>query len=321
VFGHKWEPAEGTVAESRYDHQSGARSPNEERVYLVDVRQPAGTPKRVEIRALSFMRAELAPGTMVRLEVNSKTGEIRFDQHHPVAHSPSAHAGRPRGADGDIAAAIAGLSQAATQGQLGPGVHIVSQSSEIRVGSGPEVAMVGGEDAAELMKALLAGGPERAAAMEKIRQLKSDMIARSGHEAGTPGHFEPTAPTGQPGPEGFNSGGGPSTFEQVSSPSAVTPVVPEMPGPPVAGVTPGASGAGGFGGTSGAAGTVGFGGVPGVGGVGGGSGSFGAGGSFGGSFGQDDKAERIAKLEQQRLRGQLTEQQLAEQRQRILDEF
>jgi hypothetical protein len=339
VFGHKWEPAEGTVVESRYDHQHGARSPNEERVYMVDVRRPDGTTMRAEIRALSFMRAELVPGTVVRLEVHSKTGEIRFDQHHPVVHSPSSHAGQQAAAPGGIAAALAGLSQAAAQGQLGPGVHIVSQTSEVHAGGGPEVTMAGGEDTAELMRALLAGGSERAAAVERIKQLKADMIARSDHQPGTPGHWEPTGQPGRSGaPEGFNSGGGPSTFDQVSSPPPVAtarPGIPEVSGP---GVTPGALGAFGAGGAGGAGGVSEVGGVGELGGVGGAEGFGSASGTFadpadvfgsagetfgpaGGGFGQGDKTERIARLQQQRDQGQLTEQQFAEQRQRILDEF
>jgi hypothetical protein len=329
VFGHKWEPAEGTVVESRYDHQHGARSPNEERVYIVDVRRPDGTTMRAEIRALSFMRAELVPGTVVRLEVHSKTGEIRFDQHHPVAHSPSSHGTSQAAAQGGIAAALAGLSQAAAQGQLGPGVHIVSQTSEVHVSGGAEVTMVGGEDTAELMRALLAGGSERAAAVEKIKQLKADAIARSDHEPGTPGHWESTGQAGHSAaPEGFNSSRGPSTFDQVSSPAPVTPAMPGTPVVPGAGVAPGAFGGGGAEGFGSASGTFAdpadvFGSAGET--FGSTAGNFGPGeetfGSAGGGFGQGDKAERIARLEQQRDQGRLTEQQFAEQRQRILDEF
>jgi hypothetical protein len=47
--------------------------------------------------------------------------------------------------------------------------------------------------------------------------------------------------------------------------------------------------------------------------------SFGTGGSYS-PFGQDSKADRIARLEDERDRGQLTEQQFATQRQQIMDE-
>lgn len=346
MFGHKLETVRGTVVASRLGQAPAAGTQHQERIYTVDVQRTNGSTLRAEVTALAFMNAELPAGSAVQLEWNPKTDEVRFDPHHPVARTPSVreamHLARDlRGemAGGGLASAIAGLAEAAAEGKLGPGVHISTGGAEVHVAGATEVRMVGGEQTAELMQALMAGGAQRAAAIEKMRQIKTDMLAQSGHAPaapppgvpGQPGHQGPAAP---PAPEGFSSSGGPSTFDEVqAAPPAVQPVPPAAAVPPTfsspepAFGTPNPA----FGSqappfTPPAAPAVppsfgqptqpggGFGSTP--------QGSFGAfNDSFGGSFGQDTKAERVARLQDMRNRGQLSQEQFEARRQQIMDEI
>ncbi len=245
MFGHKLETVRGTVVASRLGQAPAAGTQHQERIYTVDVQRTNGSTLRAEVTALAFMNAELPAGSAVQLEWNPKTDEVRFDPHHPVARTPSVreamHLARDlRGemAGGGLASAIAGLAEAAAEGKLGPGVHISTGGAEVHVAGATEVRMVGGEQTAELMQALMAGGAQRAAAIEKMRQIKTDMLAQSGHAPaapppgvpGQPGHQGPAAP---PAPEGFSSSGGPSTFDEVqAAPPAVQPVPPAAAVPP-----------------------------------------------------------------------------------------
>jgi hypothetical protein len=348
VFGHKWETVRGTVVGSRLGQAPAPGTHHQERIYTVDVQRANGSTLRAEVTALAFMNAELPAGSAVQLEWNPKTDEVRFDPHHPVARTPSVrdamHLARElRGetASGGLAGAIAGLAEAAAEGKLGsgvhlgPGVHISTGSTEVHVSGSTgatEIRMVGGEQTAELMQALMAGGAQRAAAIEKMRQIKADMLAQSGQvpsqdqhgqdQHGRASHPGPAIPAV---PEGFSSSGGPSTFDEVQAAPPVTAVPPVSPAQTAAPAAPAvtfSSPAPAFGQpttsfgppvTPPAFGQVAqqpaFGAAP--------SGS----GSFGGSFGQDSKAERIARLQDMRHRGQLTQEQFETQRQQIMDEI
>jgi hypothetical protein len=331
VFGHKheheqeWTPVAGTVVESRQHHHDWT--------YVVDYRAPAGHTVRATVKALPHRNVELAPGTAVGLEVAATTQEVRFGAGQPAAGAPSVrdaiHLAKEMRSPGDgsaaMAAALAGLAQAAAQ-PGGPEIHVTS-TTEVHVAGGSEVRVVGGAQAAEVMEAVqaLMSGGDHAAAREKLRQLRADMVAQAGGPApAAPAAGNPT--TGGPAePEGFSSGG-PGTFDSVTPAPAVTPVPPPttfsspaatvgQPGnfsPVVAPATtfsspvsPGSFEAGSFEAGSFAAGS--FDASP------AGSGSFGA---FGAS-----KSDRIARLEDQRDRGQLTPQQFEAQRQQILDEI
>jgi hypothetical protein len=357
VFGHKWETVRGTVVASRLSQTPAAGTHHQERLYTVDVQRANGSTLRAEVTALAFMNAELPAGSAVQLEWNPKTDEVRFDPHHPVARTPSAreaiHLARElRGemASGGLAGAIAGLAEAAAEGKLGPGVHISTQSGEVHVSGAAEVRMVGGEQTAELMQALMAGGAQRAAAIEKMRQIKTDMLAQSGYAPGQvqhgqvqhgqvqhgqalPGQASHPGPAIPAVPEGFSSSGGPSTFDEVQAAPPVTAVPPVSPAQAAAPAAPAvtfSSPAPAFGQPTASFGPPvtppAFGQVaqqPAFGDTG--SGSFGAApsgsGSFGGSFGQDSKAARIARIQDMRHRGQLTQEQFETQRQQIMDEI
>jgi hypothetical protein len=314
VFGHKheherqWAPAAGIVAESRKHHREWS--------YVVDYRRPTGETFRVTVPALDGHNVELAPGTQVQIEVDAASGEARLAAPPVSAGPPSVreaiHLAREmRGPDGAaaVAAMLSGL------GQPGPGVRVVT-SSEVHIGNGPEVRVVGGAQAAEVMEAvqeLMSGHGDPATARERMRHLKEELMTQNG----MPGPAEPTA---------FSSPE-PSTFDSVNeAPSApIAPTTFSSPDPSVG--QPGPS----FGqsGYSPAAPATSFSSPANPGSFNAGS-SFnsgipaGAGGSFAsGSFGDfgATKSDRIARLEDQRDRGQITPEQFAAQRQQIEDEL
>src|SRR5450755_2491669 len=99
VFGHKWEPARGTIVESRIEQATvaGESVRRQVRVYVVDVREARGEALRATVQSPYGVSTELSPGVTVKLEVNAKTGEVRFD---PSGPAPAAHAASVREAQG-----------------------------------------------------------------------------------------------------------------------------------------------------------------------------------------------------------------------------
>jgi hypothetical protein len=185
------------------------------------------------------------------------------------------------------------------------------------------------------MGQMMTAGGDRTAAMEKTKQVKADSQAQakttgtqSQGQAGTQGqartqgHAETQGQASGPtGSVGFSSPEAPSTFGSTNR--ALPPVTTfsspaDAVGPPTSSVGP-------------PGGSVSFSSPPvappsfGPATPGDDSGSpaaarsFGTGGSYS-PFGHDSKADRISRLEDQRDRGQLTEQQFATQRQQIVDE-
>jgi hypothetical protein len=293
----EWRLAMGTVGESRLHDQDWS--------YRVDYRRAAGGMSRATVRALPDRNVELAIGTRIALQENVRTGEVLMHTEQPRRAADAVHLARERrgqdpGAAG--AAALAGLFQAG--------------GAEVRVTGEPKVHVVGGAQAAEVMEAvqeLMRGGGDPATARERIRQLKADLQAQAGMAA-------PAAPARPEGfasaePEGFSSAG-PSTFDSVVSPPPVTPTTFSSPDPSVGQPTP-AFGPPGFSpvapattfSSPAAAGSFSPGSAT-------GSGAFGAFGGFG-----ESKSDRIAQLEDQRDRGQITPEQFAAQRQQIQDEI
>jgi hypothetical protein len=315
VFGHKheqdreWTHFGGIVADSRLHHHDWT--------YVVDYRRAEGDMLRVTVPALPGQNIELRIGTQVQLEVDAKSGEARLAAGQVLgAGGPGAREAMrlavQLGGSGDRGAALA-----AALGNLGqPGVHVVG-GSEVRVVGGPDVRVVGGAQAAQVMAAvqeLMSGGGDPAAAREKIRHLKADLQAQAGLSA-------PAEPAGFSSPE-------PSTFDSVTPPSAPPPTTFSSPDPSVGQPAP-AFGQSGFSPVAPAttfrppdsAGSFSAGSSFGSGSAG--SGSFGS-GSFGsGSFGDfgGTRSDRIARLEDQRDRGQITPEQFAAQRQQIQDEI
>jgi hypothetical protein len=343
VFGHKWESAEGTITGATAQPGAGHHHHQHPHfVYSVDVQLPDGRtlPGR-QVEALSYMHQQLPPGTTVRLEVNEKTGEVRFNEHHAVIQTPSARGARESAArpqlptsiaglvagamSGNLNDMVAGLREAAEQGRIAPGVQggpgmTVISSSNVSVDGGPTVTSVGGQDVAELIHELRGGPAERAAAMEKIKALKQEAITRHLNNPGAgPGPVaqQPHQPAQ---PEGFNSPG-PSSFDTVASAPPVSPAAPMAPTATPGGVhftPPTVGGGSSFGepSTSFSPPATNF--TP-------PTTSFGpTGGSTFGSpaatFGES-KADRLSRLQDQRDRGQLTEEQYQAQRQQIQDEF
>jgi hypothetical protein len=284
VFGHKWEPAEGTIvelrpAETAFGRKSG-QGPGH--VYVVDVRKPDGEVIRATVTGTAGR--PLAVGTTVRLEVNAKTSEARFD---PSAGNFGAggvrdamqlaeqirQAQRAGGGAAAAAAALSGLPQ---------GVHIQQGIPGQPGAAGMRV--VGGGEAAELVQELLSGNAtDRAAAIERLKSLRSPAAGQANVPAGPadpftpPGGFNPPPAFGQAG--AFTTPPAPSTFDPVGSFN--TPPAPSTFDP-----------VGGFGTT----------------------------GSFG-QAGQASAADRIARLQELRDKGLITGPEFEAQRQRILGEI
>jgi hypothetical protein len=300
VFGHKhehdreWTHVGGIVVDSRQHHHNWT--------YVVDYRRAEGDTLRVTVPALPDQNIELRIGTQVQLEVDAKSGEARL-----VAGQVLGRAGARAGMRLTVGPGVAGNGAAVLAAALGglsqpgaPGVHVIG-NAEVHMAGGPEVRVVGGAQAAEVMAAVqeLMGGGDPAAAREKIRHLKADLQAQAGITA-------PAEPAGFSSPE-------PSTFDSVAPPSAPPPTTFSSPDPSVGQPGP-AFGQPGF---SPVAPATTFSSPA-------SSGSFSAGsatgpGAFGG-FGET-KSDRIAALEDQRDRGQITPEQFAAQRQQIQDEI
>ena len=305
MFGHKhehdreWTHFGGIVADSRLHHHNWT--------YVVDYRRAEGDTFRVTVPALPEQNIELRIGTQVQLEVDVTSGEARLAAGQVLGAREAMRLSVQLGGAGDRGAALA-----AALGSLGqPGVHVVG-NAEVRVVGGPEVRVLGGAQAAQVMAAvqeLMSGGGDPAAAREKIRHLKADLQAQAGLAA-------PAEPAGFSSPE-------PSTFDSVTPPSAPPPTTFSSPDPSVGQPAP-AFGAPGFSPVAPAttfsspdsAGSFSAGSPFGSGSVG--SGSVGS-GSFG-DFGET-RSDRIARLEDQRDRGQITPEQFAAQRQQIQDEI
>ena len=73
MFGHKWEPAHGTITGVEPDPRQ-----HHELVYLVDVPLDSRGGLRARVAPTRSMSPDLPPGTQVRVEVNAKTGDVRF---------------------------------------------------------------------------------------------------------------------------------------------------------------------------------------------------------------------------------------------------
>jgi hypothetical protein len=357
VFGHKWESARATVVETLIEHTTvdGMAGLHQVPVYVLDVAKPGGEQVRASVKGAPGMSTDLAAGTLINIEVNAKTGEFRFSPDHIKANLASVRNTTQvrveRTASGTVTTVVTGPGQPATI-RMPSGAGAAVPGAQL-----PGMHMVAGEQAKELMQALLAGGGDRAAALERIKQIKADLQTQAGGiQAQVDGiqaqaggiqaqaaalHYLAEGLQGQAGRTGpaesvgFSSPEAPSTFDAVppAMPAATFSSPADVFGPPTSSV--GAPG-----------GSVSFSSPPvpppsfesadpGAGSFSGGSfsagsfsgGSF-SGGSFSGgsfsadsSFGEDSQADRIARLADQRDHGQLTEQQFQAQRQQIMDEI
>ena len=299
--GPEWVPVAGTVVQSRKHGRDWT--------YVIEYRLAAGEAFRVTVPALDGHNIELPPGTPVQIETDGTSGAARLVAGQPLgAGAPSLRdaVNLARGLQGHgdrgaaVAAALAGLGQAGA-GEIG-----VVGNAGVGITGGPEVRVVGGAQAAEVMEAVqeLMRGGDPAAARERIQHLKAGLLAQSGVAA--PG------PAAAAEPESFTSAG-PSTFDSVASPPPVTPATFSSPDPSAG--QPGPDfGQPGFSAVAPAT-TFSSPESPGSFNAGSATGS----GAFGG-FGET-RSDRIARLEDQRDRGQITPEQFAAQRQHIQDEF
>jgi hypothetical protein len=289
VFGHKheheqeWTPTAGVVADSVMHHHKWS--------YVVDYRRADGATFRVTVPALPDQNIELRIGTQVMIEVDATSDAARLVPGQVLNAGGPAARDAIRAAAGDRGAAVF----AALTGPGQPGVRIVA-GPQVRIVGGPEVRVVGGAQAAEVMEAvqdLLSGG-DPATARERMRHLKADLQAQAG-----------PAPTADP--VGFSSPE-PSTFDRVAPPAAPAPTTFSSP-PPAVGQAGPAFGQPGF---SPVAPATTFSSPE-------NPASFSAGSSFG-AF-RETRSDRIARLEDQRDRGQITPEQFAAQRQQLEKEF
>jgi hypothetical protein len=355
VFGHKWESARGTVVETLIEQTTvdGMPGLHQVPVYVLDVPKPSGEHVRAQVKGVPGMSTDLAAGTLISVEVNAKTGELRFSPDHIKASLATARS-----------------TTRVRVERTGNGVTTVTGGQP----GMPGIQVVAGEQAAELMQALRAGGIDRAAAREKIRQLRVQIQAQSGGIEGQAGgiqdqiaglqgqvgglqgqaealhtlaaHLQAQADrldqggrAGPGGSVGFSSPDAPSTFDPVTPGGPAMPAAtfsspadafgtptssvgapggsvsfssPPVPPPSFDPASPADTGAGSLSADSFSAGSFSAGSFS--------AGSFNTGGSFS-SFGEDSKADRIARLADQRDHGQLTEQQFQAQRQQIMDEI
>ncbi|HEY2284208.1 MAG TPA: SHOCT domain-containing protein [Streptosporangiaceae bacterium] len=289
VFGHKheheqeWTPTAGVVADSVMHHHKWS--------YVVDYRRADGATFRVTVPALPDQNIELRIGTQVMIEVDPASDAARLVAGQVLNAGGPAARDAIRAAAGDRGAAVF----AALTGPGQPGVRIVG-GSQVRIAGGPEVRVVGGAQAAEVMEAVqeLMSGGDPAAARERMRHLKADLQAQAG-------------PAPAADPVGFSSPE-PSTFGRVAPPAAPAPTTFSSP-PPAVGQAGPAFGQPGF---SPVAPATTFSSPE-------NPASFSAGSSFG-AFGET-RSDRIARLEDQRDRGQITPEQFAAQRQQLENEF
>jgi hypothetical protein len=160
MLGHKWVPAEGTVISSAREQMElpGQHGMHWVEVYELDVRTPDGQTGQARVPGPGL--GGLHPGTVVRLETNAKTGEIRMhpDWHTAVIRNGPVPPAGPSGAGPAINVS-------------GPGSAGIAQVLGNALPAGSHV-MIGGTDAADILRTVLSGDPaQRAAAKEQLREL------------------------------------------------------------------------------------------------------------------------------------------------------
>jgi hypothetical protein len=153
MFGHKWEPAHGTITGVEPDPRH-----HHELVYLVDVPLDGRGGLRARMAPTRSMSPDLPPGTQVKVEVNAKTGDVRFAADPVEGFSPGqieapGGADWPDGADWPQAGAPGGVN--VTLNVTQDGASALGDVAEILRRLGGEAA--GGAVAAAL--ANLGSGP------------------------------------------------------------------------------------------------------------------------------------------------------------------
>jgi hypothetical protein len=332
VFGHKdrkdhsWQSLHGTIVSSAVEQRvlDGQPGLHEVRVYTVDIRQAGGQRQRVEVLAPPSLQGELPAGTAVRLQLHGRTHEIRFDPDNVAIRVNVSSVRDAVSMAKELRTEMGGGGFAAAVQQF---ADMAQQQAATHQGGAPEIHMTTAAEAPELMQKLLAGATDREDAKAKIKQFRAELAARAqavqaARAADATGMSSPAppAPSAPAAPEGFSSPGGPAGFDPVTPAAAAPPVAPVPPVTPAPAfgapasfdpVTP--------------ASTFAQPATP--------ANPFDAGGQFApqpfppsqpaagfGGFGES-KSDRIAALEDQRDRGQISQQQFQTLRQQIQDEF
>jgi|HubBroStandDraft_5_1064220.scaffolds.fasta_scaffold00491_2 hypothetical protein len=170
MHGHHWVQAEATIAVALdMTPQPGERGFSV--VYDVDVQMPDGDVQEMQIP--SEHRA-LRPGMVVRVEVNTESGEARL--HHNFRHLIISEDGpipaRGVEAAGSVPSPYGG-------GPMAGGVDF----AEIFGGSlpgGAQISVAGGNQAAAILQQLAAGGEDRAALKDQLRHMLADLEGGAG---------------------------------------------------------------------------------------------------------------------------------------------
>jgi hypothetical protein len=206
MLGHKWEPAQGTVIEAQAHHH--------ERRYVIEVRTPTGELIRGNVTVKSGFPHPV--GAVIGVEMNSKSGEMRID--------PNARTESIRGMMQAAEQMRASAGAAGTAGALGGAASIAALASALGGASGGGAVHVMGPDGQELpvhmnpgditnlAQAIRSGDPAaRQAAVDRLHELRDQARQRAAelqHQAGA---------SPAPGPEGFSSSSGPSTFDEIGT--------------------------------------------------------------------------------------------------------
>jgi hypothetical protein len=169
MHGHHWVQAEATIAIALdMTPQPGERGFSV--VYDLDVQMPDGDVQ--EMRIPSEHRS-LRPGMVVRVEINTQSGEARLHQNlrHLIIRE-----------DGPIPAR--GLEAAASVpspyggGPMAGGVDF-AQLFGGSLPAGAQINVVGGDQAAAIIQQVVAGG-DRAALKDQLRHMLADLESGAG---------------------------------------------------------------------------------------------------------------------------------------------
>lgn len=116
MFGHDWQPAEGTLVDVRAVHSGSGEHAHVRRIFLMDVRPSSGEPFRTEVKeplwASSFI-APAVPGEKVRLKCDPARQEARFDDSEQKSSKKAARSADAQRYEAELQAGI-GSGPAAT---------------------------------------------------------------------------------------------------------------------------------------------------------------------------------------------------------------
>jgi len=92
MFGHDWQPGEGTVVDIRFSGQHGTNQIGAEPHFLMDVRPASGEPFRTEVDELPLMFSFRPPaiGAVVKLECDPGREKARLIRDDPAISTKTA---------------------------------------------------------------------------------------------------------------------------------------------------------------------------------------------------------------------------------------